>query len=73
MVTQLVKNYTGSWRSYIADNFFISIPLADTLWGLKTYLIGPLRKNKAEIPQQLLPEKKRKFTRLYMHLIHTRH
>ena len=56
----LAEKYGHFNRTITADNFFISVSLADKLWDLKTRLLGTLRKNKEELPTEFLPNKKRK-------------
>ncbi len=41
------------------DNFFTSIPLTQTLLSRGIHLCGTLKKNKTQIPYQLLPCKSR--------------
>ena len=59
----VVKNTTGPWlgtgRNIVCDNFFTNIPLAEELLHRQTTIVGTLRKNKREIPPELLPNKDR--------------
>ena len=57
VVLEISKPYYHSGRCITIDNFFTTISLAQSLWlnGLK--LVGTLRKNKTEIPPELLPNK----------------
>ena len=59
MVLDLANKYSKSNRIITADNFFISFDLAKKLWQIGLFLVGTLRKNKAEIPNEFLPNPKR--------------
>ncbi|KAI8128045.1 PiggyBac transposable element-derived protein 4 [Lucilia cuprina] len=52
VVKDLVQQYKNSGRNVTCDNFFTSLPLADTLatWGLS--LVGTMKKNKSCIPSE---------------------
>lgn len=50
VVEQLAQPIFGSGRNITTDNFFTSVPLAESLWGGKLTLTGTLRSNKKEIP-----------------------
>jgi len=54
MVQHLGKGY-----GITADNFFTSLPLADDLLARKLTFCGTVRKDKAFIPAQLLPDRQR--------------
>lgn len=60
-VRELTKSVQGSNRNITMDNWFTSIPLADELLKepYNLTIIGTLRKNKAEIPQEFLNVKQR--------------
>ncbi|KAJ8872599.1 hypothetical protein PR048_026205 [Dryococelus australis] len=60
VVMDLVEPYFESGRDVTADNFFTSIPLAEALLCKKLMLVGTLRANEREIPQQFLPNLQRK-------------
>ncbi|XP_066149862.1 piggyBac transposable element-derived protein 4-like [Euwallacea fornicatus] len=55
-VKELTKSIHGSNRNITMDNWFTSVPLADELLEqpYKLTIIGTLRKNKKEIPPELL-------------------
>jgi len=55
VVHDLVRPWYRSGRNVVADNFFCSIPLADELLEKTLTLVGTLRKNKPEIPLEMLP------------------
>jgi hypothetical protein len=61
---RLVKDVTRKWlnngRNITADDFFTSIPQVTELLAMKATYIGTIRKNKAEIPREILPAKTRK-------------
>ena len=59
VVSELAAPYYNSGRGITTDNFFTSIPLANLLLEKKLTLVGTLRANKREIPQQFLPNKNR--------------
>jgi hypothetical protein len=54
VVTQLCTNHYHSGRHLTVDNFYCSVRLAETLLKNATTLLGTLRKNKTEIPQEFL-------------------
>ena len=55
VVHDLVRPWYRSGHNVVADNFFCSIPLADELLEKNLTLLGTLRKNKPEIPLEMLP------------------
>ena len=59
VVLKLVRPFIRTGRGITCDNYFTSISLADKLWRDGLTIVGTLRKNKAEIPKQLLPHKDR--------------
>lgn len=63
-VKELTKTVHGSNRNVTMDNWFTSIDLAKTMLGdpYKLTIIGTVRKNKKEIPPELLDVKSRKPT-----------
>lgn len=60
-VKELTKSVHGSNRNITMDNWFTSVSLADELLELpyKLTIIGTLRKNKKEIPPELLKNRQR--------------
>lgn len=60
LVTRLVQPISGTNRNITCDNWFTSVPLAIKLREEeKLSLIGTLRKNKAEVPPNFLPDPSR--------------
>ena len=59
VVMDLVKPYLGSGRGLTTDNFFTSLPLAQSLLKSNITITGTLRANKADIPSEFLPSKNR--------------
>lgn len=59
IVERLTTPIHGSWRTLTTDNWYTSIPLADSLLQKKITLLGTVRKNKKEIPPSFLPNKQK--------------
>jgi hypothetical protein len=59
VVLELLKPLYGFQRNVTIDNFFTSVPLAQTLQTKNLTLIGTLRKNKSEIPIEFQSNKNR--------------
>lgn len=59
IVQRLVEPYRGKNRNLTCDNWYTSYPLAKLLLENKITMVGTLRKNKREIPPELLPYKTR--------------
>ena len=57
VVLKLVERFKDTNRSITADNFFISVPLAEKLLVQGLFLVGTLKKNKPEIPPEFLNTK----------------
>jgi hypothetical protein len=57
VVTNLVKRFYGSGRNVTADNFFVSIPLAEHLYANGMTLLGTVRRNKAQIPKEFVTKR----------------
>jgi hypothetical protein len=55
----LTDHLTGSGRHITADNFFTNITLVRSLLGRQLTYTGTIRKNKEEIPVQMLPNRQR--------------
>lgn len=55
LVKRLVSPWINSGRSVTTDNYFTDVELAEDLLGLRTTLVGTIRKNKRDIPQELQP------------------
>ncbi len=56
VVNRLVSHIENTGRNITCDNFFTSLPLARDLLEKKLTLVGTIRKNKSEIPLELLTE-----------------
>ena len=52
VVWKLVAPYRGSNRTITMDNFFTSVPLALKLWQSCLNLVGTIRVNKKEVPEE---------------------
>lgn len=57
IVERLTVDIQGSWRTLTTDNWYTSVPLAESLFQRKITLLGTLRKNKKEIPPSFQPNK----------------
>ncbi len=55
VVLELTNMLTGSGRQIYMDNFFTSLELARTLLGRQLTMTGTIRKNKPELPNEMLP------------------
>lgn len=58
VVNRMVSHIAGIGRKITCDNYFTSIPLAQDLIEKRLTLVGTIRKNKSEIPLELLTEDK---------------
>ena len=56
---RLVSSYEGSGCNIVTDNFFTSLKLARSLKQLNMTLLGTVRKNKKELPCELLANRGR--------------
>jgi hypothetical protein len=59
IVEQLCAPYFGTHRNVTCDNFFTTLQLALTLKSNGLTMVGTLRKNKAYIPRNFLPNRSR--------------
>lgn len=60
VVLRLIKHCSGTGRNITADNYFSSVPLANTLVdNHRLTFVGTLRKNKREIPPIFIDKKMR--------------
>lgn len=59
VVHRLTEPIVKTGRNVTADNWFTSIPLAEELLQKKLTLVGTLRKNKPQLPSELIDIKKR--------------
>lgn len=59
VVKRLVQNIEGSGRNITCDNLFSSVPLAAELQKKNLTIVGTLRKNKREIPNEFISVKDR--------------
>lgn len=50
VVTNLTSRWLHSGRNIVMDNFFTSVPLAESLLTKHTTLVGTIRRNKPDIP-----------------------
>ena len=57
IVKRLVEPSKGKNRNLTTDNWYTSYPLAKELLKNKITLVGTLRKNKKEIPSEMMPNK----------------
>lgn len=57
IVTSLCENYLNEGRTIVTDNFYTSVPLAETLLRQDTHLVGPLRKNRRFLPKTVMEKK----------------
>ena len=55
----LIESWINSGRTITTDNYFTSVELAEYILGVKTTLVGTIRRNKKDIPIQLQPDRKR--------------
>ena len=55
VVLELTDMLTDSGRNVYMDNFFSSLLLARTLLGRQLTMTGTIRKNKPELPKEMLP------------------
>lgn len=59
VVHRLIQPIRNTGRNVTIDNWFTSVPLADELLNQKLTLLGTLRKNKTQIPQEFKITKNR--------------
>ena len=59
VVLELTDMISGSGRHVVMDNFFCSLGLGRILLGRSLTMTGTLRKNKPEIPTEMLPHPER--------------
>lgn len=59
VVKRLITPIEGSNRNLTIDNWYTSVPLADYLLTKRITVLGTMKKNKAEIPKEFLPDKNR--------------
>ncbi|KRY57856.1 PiggyBac transposable element-derived protein 4 [Trichinella britovi] len=57
LVKRSVRPWCGKGRNIMMDNFFTSIPLAEDLLAEKTTIVGTLRRNKKEVPSEIIQAK----------------
>lgn len=57
IVLRLIGTYFNTGRNLTTDNWYTSFPLSKILLDHKITMVGTLRKNKSEIPNQFLPNK----------------
>lgn len=54
VVKRLTKFWMKSGRNIVIDNYFTSVPLAEDLLQMNTTLVGTIRKNKPDIPKEMI-------------------
>lgn len=59
IVKRLIPPIENSNRNLTTDNYYTSMPLAEELLRKNITLLGTLKKNKAAIPKEFLPNKER--------------
>ena len=59
VVHDMVDHLAGSGRNITTDNFFTSYELGQELLQENLTLLGTMRQNRGEIPEEMLPQKKR--------------
>ncbi|CAG5046445.1 unnamed protein product [Parnassius apollo] len=59
-VAQLTEPLLDAGRIIVADNYYTSLPLAEYLKGRNTDLCGTLRKNKRNLPEEVVKAKLRR-------------
>lgn len=66
VVMDLIRGLEKSGRNVTTDNFFTSLSLARKLKSMNLTLLGTIRKNKGELPNELVATKKReKFSSIF--------
>lgn len=60
VVEHLVADFIEEGRSLYADNFYSSVPLAESLLKKKTYVCGTLRGDRRGLPKEFVKEKIKK-------------
>lgn len=59
LVKRLVKPWQNTGRNVTMDNYFTSCDLAIDLLAVRTTVVGTMRKNRVQIPKELLPNRQR--------------
>lgn len=59
VVKRIVSPILGTGRNVTADNWFMSVPLLEDLLQRKLTMVGTIRKNKAELPPEIVDVKNR--------------
>ncbi|KAG8239644.1 hypothetical protein J437_LFUL019005 [Ladona fulva] len=57
VVRELAKRLLDARRKLIADNYYTSLELAELLINRRTHLLGTVRKNRRELPKDILNKK----------------
>ncbi|KAJ8968616.1 hypothetical protein NQ314_002215 [Rhamnusium bicolor] len=60
IVLNLAQDYLNNGRTVITDNFYTSVPLAKSLLDSKTHLLGTLRKNRRDLPKEVMNDNLKK-------------
>ena len=56
---RMVSPIAGTGRNLTTDNWYTSVPLAEDLLKMKVTLVGTMKKNKPDIPPEMMPNKNR--------------
>lgn len=68
LVMRLAQRWTRAGLNITCDNYFTSAQLVEQLLALNTTLVGTIRKNKKEVPRELLPSRARpEFSSIFWH------
>lgn len=59
LVQRLTQHWQNHGRNITLDNFFTSVALAEQLLVTNTTLVGTIRQNRRDIPQEFLPNRRR--------------
>lgn len=62
VVLRLVRSIDNSGRNVTADNWFTSVPLVNQLLKKKLSYVGTIRKNKAELPPEMIQKKRNAYS-----------
>lgn len=65
VVLRLVRSINNSGRNVTADNWFTSIPLVNQLLQMKLSYVGTIRKNKAELPSEMIQKKRNAYSSIF--------
>jgi len=57
LVKRLVHPWNNSGRNITMDNYFTSVELAVDMLAVRTTIVGTVRKNRRDVPKELLPSR----------------